>query len=287
MQKKPQYKSGILNYPIKYLRDRFSFPLMVLIAIVLMFFSQLESTAVKGLRIFITDLTAPILQTVSAPLNSAATKFNNFTGIRALRSENIRLVAENERLKQWYIEALKLESENLSLRGLLNVKKEPLMTYTTTRVIADAGGSFVKTILVPAGSNDGIKNGSAVLSDKGMVGRVIETGRNSARVLLINDINSHIPVLIQDTLHKAILVGKNNDELILKSLSEDSGVTIGAKIVTSGYGGVLPPNLNIGVVKSVKDGLVIVKPLSKLKQLNHVQIINYNIDGSLSTGNLD
>src|SRR4029453_1678845 len=83
------------------------------------------------------------------------------------------------------------------------------------RIVADAGGPFVHTVLVDAGTEDGAARGMAAVNERGMIGRVIEVGRHSARVLLLTDFNSRIPVLVEPSRDQAILAGNNTRRLTL------------------------------------------------------------------------
>jgi len=136
----------------------------------------------------------PVLAFVSDPAARFADSFDGIRTMRELKAENIRLKAENTRLHQWYEAALRYKAENQSLKDLLNVKADPALTFVTARVVSDPGGAFVKSALLPVGSGDGVARGNAVMSGQGLVGRIIEAGKRSSRVLLVTDLNSHIPL---------------------------------------------------------------------------------------------
>ena len=179
-----------------------------------------------------------------------------------------------------------MQAENQSFRELLNVKADPTLTFVTARVISDAGGSFIKSVLLPVGGRDRVQKGNAVMSGHGLVGRVMEVGQSSSRVLLVTDLNSHIPVVLQGTRTKAILAGKNQDLMKLERLPPDSGMTVGTRVVTSGDGGQLPPDLPVGTIVSADADGVWVKPLADIDRLTHVQVVNVDIDQTLVTGEI-
>jgi rod shape-determining protein MreC len=259
---------------------------LILLALTLMILHRADTLPVERLRTAMTDALAPLLTAVSAPLNALVEQIDGVTTIRDLKAENIRLEEENAKLQQWYESALKLQAENQSFRELLNVKADPALNFITARVISDAGGSFVKSVLLPVGALDKVQKGNAVMSGHGLVGRVTEVGQRSSRVLLITDLNSRIPVLIQNTRTKAILAGKNQDLLRLERLPPDSGMTIGARIVTSGDGGQLPADLPVGTIVSIGEKGVWVKPVSDIDRLSYVQVVNTDIDQALVTGEI-
>lgn len=268
-------------------RARYSFFAFVFLAVSLMGISQISPDATGRLRAFVTDLVAPVLSLASAPFIAISDSIDNMTQIRSLRAENLRLAAENLRLKEWYEKALYLEAENQSLREFLNLKKDPDLAYITTRIVSDSGGSFVKSFLVPSGSRDGVRTGQAVLSGRGLIGRVTEVGKSSARVLMITDINARIPVIIQDTHQRAILAGRNGDRLFLERLPAGAGITPGARVMTSGDGGLIPPGLPVGVVSKVEPSSIEIEPFADPARITYVQIVQSAADPSLVTGDFN
>ncbi|MBL1147189.1 MAG: rod shape-determining protein MreC [Pseudomonadota bacterium] len=258
----------------------------ILLAVSMVFLHRVYDAPVVKMRVALTDFFAPVFSGISEPIQNATGRIDAVAGIRDLRAENMRLSEENRRLQQWYDVALRLEAENRSLKSLMNFKIEPDYSFITTRVVADPGGSFIKSVLIPVGRNDGVREGQAVMGEKGLIGRVVETGKNASRVLLVTDLNARAPVLIEGTRHKAILTGRNGDKMALQHLPLDSRPGLGARIVTSGDGGVLPPHLPIGTIVSRNGGMIEVSPLDDLDKLEYVRVIDFNADSALSTGHL-
>lgn len=260
--------------------------LLIVLALGLIVLHRIHALPVEKLRSSLTDAIAPAISALSAPLSATMNAADNMTGLRDMKAENIRLREENIKLQLWYETGLRLQAENKSLRELLNVKADPAFSFISARVISDVGGSFVKSVLLPVGATDKVTKGSAVLSGHSLVGRVMEVGGRSSRVLLVTDLNSRIPVLIQNTRTRAILAGKNKDLLRLERLPLDSGITVGARVVTSGDGGQLPADLPIGTIVQSDATGVWVKPLSDLDRLIYVQVVNAGLDPALSTGEI-
>ena len=252
----------------------------------LMVLHKADTLPVERLRTAAMDMAAPVLTAVSAPFTALVDNMDSVTSLRDLKAQNIRLEAENAKLQTWYESALKMQAENQSLRELLNVKADPALVFVTARVISDAGGAFVKSVLLPVGAHDKVQKGNAVMSGHGLVGRVMEVGQSSSRVLLVTDLNSHIPVVLQGTRTKAILAGKNQDLMKLERLPPDSGMTVGTRVVTSGDGGQLPADLPVGTIVSVGADGVWVKPISDIDKLAYVQVVNADVDQTLVTGDI-
>lgn len=279
-------KGSLEALPIKLITTRLSPAVAILACLTLMVFHKTDILPVERLRVAVTDTMAPVLSVASKPFALAGDYFSGVTTIHDLRAENLRLMEENARLQAWYESALRMQAENQAFRELLNVKADPSLVHVTARVVSDPGGAFVKSLLVPIGVKDGIAKGNAVMAGNGLIGRVVETGNRSARILLISDLNSRIPVTVQNTRTRAILAGRNDELLRLERLPPDSGLAIGQRIVTSGDGGQLPADIPVGVIVSVEHDNVLVRPLANLARVSHVQVINTNIDPALSTGDI-
>ncbi|MFQ5985166.1 MAG: rod shape-determining protein MreC, partial [Alphaproteobacteria bacterium] len=198
-----------------------------------------------------------------------------------MRTENARLREDNRRLLHWEVVARRLEHENASLKAILNTVAEPRTAFVTGRVIADAGSAFVRTVLINAGAREGVAKGQAVVTADGLVGRVVEVGDRTARILLLTDLNSRVPVVVEPTRTPAILAGDNSDLLRLTFLPDGARVQPGERIVTSGQGGMLPPGLAIGVVESVAEEGFRVQPFVEWHRLGYIRVLDYALAGVL------
>jgi len=194
---------------------------------------------------------------------------------------NRRLEEENQRLLQWQQMALKLTTENRQLQGLLKVVPDRAVSYVTARVIANSGGAYVRTVMVNAGSQAGLARGQAVITGDGLVGRLTEVGSRAARVLLITDLNSRIPVKIEGSNTGAVLAGDNSERPRLLYVGSPEALKIGDRVVTSGEGGVFPPDLPVGMVSAVGPGGPRVEPYVELSQLGYVLAVDYGLSGAL------
>lgn len=259
---------------------------LVLFSLTLMIFYKVDSLPVERLRVTVTDLVSPVLDAASRPFSVAADSFDGVRTMRELKAENIRLREDNIKLEKWYEAALKLQAENQSFRELLNVKADPTLVFVTARIISDPGGAFVKSVLLSVGTAQNVNKGNAVMSGHGLVGRVVEVGRQSSRVLLVTDLNSRIPVMVQNTRTRAILAGRNTDLLRLERLPIDSGLSIGQRVVTSGDGGQLPPDIPVGTIVDIGPEGVLVRPLAAIEKVTYVQVINTSMDPALISGDL-
>ncbi len=258
----------------------------VIVALSLFSLSALNPAALETTRTRTADMFAPLLAAVNQPFYQASEYVRAVSGIAELQTENIRLEQENMRLRDWYQTALSLQSENKSLQELLNIKLAPQHSYITARVIADSGNAFAKSLLVLAGSRDGVESGQAVLAGDGLIGRVIESGQKTARILLLSDINSRIPVLIQGTNQRAILAGNNDDLPGLLHLPPEIEIEAGVRVVTSGHGGLFPYGLPVGQVVRTEEGALAVRPYASIDRVHMIRIVNKDEDPYLKQGQI-
>lgn len=270
-----------LALPLRSLIQRFAFALLVGAAITLMILSQAKPNLVQNLRTGVTDITAPVLEFFSHPAAAVATFVDEVDNLAEAHGQNARLKEENARLLKWQAVAQQLARENESLRSMLNVVPEPRATYVTARVIGDSGGPFVRTALVNAGTRNGVQKGQAVVNGEGLVGRIVEAGEHSARVLLLNDLNSRVPVLLESSHERAILSGDNTSQPKLEFLAVDAPIKVGDRVVTSGEGGFFPPGLPVGIVSAANEDGATIQPFADSDRLEFVSVLDYALPGVL------
>lgn len=267
--------------PLKLVVQRFAFVLLVGAALSLIVLDRAEPKLTERLRVAVTDFAAPLLEFAARPAASIAAVSERVEQFLAVYTENEALRAENERLKEWQAAVLELNDENRALRAMLNVVADPRASFISARVIGDGGGAFVRTVLINAGTRDGVATGQAVVNGDGLIGRIVEAGERTARVLLLTDLNSRIPVVVESSRERAILSGDNSDSPKLAYLADDATVAPGDRIVTSGHGGMFPPGLLVGRVTAVDGDRVRVAPFADWRKLEFVSVLNYVVPGVL------
>ncbi len=269
--------SRVMRYavPIRVLLNRFAYAFLILAAGVLLVLGRAEVAGVERARIAAVDALAPVLDVIRRPIEAVHALVGGVQNLVFLRSENARLREENARLKGWRDAAGRYEEENARLRNLLRVTGEPATTFVSASVVGEAASSYVRTVVVNAGGRDGVEKGQAVLGADGMAGRVIDVGQRASRVLLLTDLNSRIPVQLAQSGARAILAGDNTAFPRLEYLPASAQVSTGDRIVTSGHGGRIPPGVSVGVVLSVSNGVVRVRPTVDLDRLEVVSVARH------------
>jgi len=256
-------------------------PLLILLAAAIVLLGKADQTMFDSLRARLTDDGAPVLEMFSRPLGAAASAVERVRGVVTMYQDNLRLTEENERLLQWQQAALKLSADNRDMRGLLKVVPENAVSYATARVIANSGGGYVRSMMVNAGSENGAARGQAAIAGEGLIGRLTEVGSRASRVLLVTDLNSRVPVVVQRSRANAVLAGDNSERPRLVYASEPDAIKLGDRVVTSGEGGVFPPGLAVGVVAAIDQGGARVEPFVDLSQLGYVLLVDYGLSGGL------
>jgi rod shape-determining protein MreC len=260
---------------------RFTFALLIGATLALMMLGQSDSALVERARVMVADAVGPLMNGIARPLGAARRMYDQATEFLNLRRENAMLRQEQDRLLQWQSVARQLAAENESLRGLLKFVPDRSASFITARVVADTGGAFVRSVLVAAGARDGLRKGDAAATGEGLVGRVAELGQHSARVLLLTDINSRIPVVIERSRDQGILAGDNSDNPRLLYLSHSTQLSPGDRIVTSAAGGAFPPGLPVGFIKSLDSGEVVVQLFVDWDHMEYLRLMNYHLPGVL------
>ena len=270
-----------LAVPIRIWAQRFAFLGFVALSFALMLLSKAESTGIERMRLAIVDAVSPLLFVLSQPVQAAGQAVVSVEEFFFVYGENRQLRDENARLVQWVQEARRLGVENATLRAQLEYVPDKRSQFVTARVVADTGGAYFHSLLLNAGARQFIRRGQAVIWQGGLIGRIAEVGERSSRVLLMTDINSRIPAVVESTGDRAIVRGDNSSRPVLQFLPDNSPVSPGDRIVTSGHGGVYPPGLAVGTVAQASETIISVQPFVSVSQLNQAVILDYGVDGIL------
>ena len=206
-----------------------------------------SKTITSPLRAKAVDFLSPALKTIHSFLASV----KNIMPFASLREEN-RILRERINLLNRKIEELKVvSSDNDRLKELLNFRKTIPFTTISAQVIGRDPSNWSNSLIIDKGLNGGIRQGRAVLSTKGLVGRVLEVGRYSSKILLITDPNSKVGVMINRNRQGGILVGSPDGRCRMIYIALDSDVMAGDKVITAGFGAIFPKDVMAGEVVRV------------------------------------
>jgi rod shape-determining protein MreC len=270
-----------LSPPRRAALQRVALPLLVLLSATMVILGKADQVLFESLRVAVTDTASPALDVLSRPLGALGHLMDRARDFVAVYQNNARLAEENERLLRWQQAAFRLASENARLRELLKLTPEPATTFITARVIANSGGAYVRSLMIHAGSENGVERGQAAMTGEGLVGRVSEVGRQAARVLLVTDLNSRVPVIVEGPQQRALLTGDNSERPCLRYLNAGAEIKVGDRVVTSGQGGVFPPGLPVGVVASLDGEAPRVEPYVEMSRVEYLRIVDYGLANGL------
>lgn len=229
----------------------------MVVALVLLFSDRRETfqTEAYGASRKVSDaIVAPVTGVLSTPLGWIGAGVDGVRGYFFAVSENRRLKEELRVAREWQVRALALRDTNDRYKALLGLKTDPPIPMVAARTVSEARGPFSNTRLANAGAEKGIKPGNPVMSENGLVGRVIGVTNGVSRILMLTDTASRTPVMIDRTNARAILAGDGGPNPRLEYLRGQEPVKQGDRLVTSGDGGVLPRGLPVGVAVKGLDG---------------------------------
>jgi rod shape-determining protein MreC len=259
---------------------RLTLPVLIVASLAMILLGRAAPMVGERARTSLFDTLAPIYGVVSVPLGAVRSAASDVAQVFSLRAENEALRQENGRLRRWYDVAMALDAENATLKANLHWVPDPALSYVTARVVADAGGVYARSVLISIGPNHSVRKGQIALDASGLVGRVTEVGARSARVLLLTDINSRVPVVLENSRAKAILVGTNTPYPRLLYLQEGTRPAEGERVLTSAEANAFPAGLLVGTVRYGGGGQPQVDPAANLERLEIVRIFDYGLGGA-------
>lgn len=268
-----------LSY-IRILAKKFAIVLLFISAFVLMLLNKTETLIVEKTSSVATDMVSPLVDVLVVPARAVAGVYDYFRELKEVYKDNQALREENKKLLDLYDKTRVLEVENKLLSNLLNYVAPPEAKYITARVIAEEGDAFSHSLIAYTGGN--VKKGQVALSERGVIGRVDQVGQMYSKIILITDINSKIPVMVERTRVRGILSGDNTPQPKMVFIPLDAELNVGDRIVTSGVAGVFPSGLPVGKIVSVEKNNVKVRPFNNLDRLEYVRIVDYGLDGVIA-----
>ena len=262
---------------IRLLVKKFAIVILFISAFAMMLINKTDTVIIEKTSSVATDVVSPLIDVLVIPARLLAAAYDYVYELKKIREDNVLLRDENKKLVMMTGKARALEIENKLLSGLLNYTPPPEATFVTARVIAEEGNAFSHSLIAYTAGNPNVKKGQVVLSENGVIGRIEQVGQMYSKIILITDINSKIPVVVERTRARGILSGDNTSIPKLVFVPLDAKLAIGDRVVTSGVAGVFPPGLPVGKIISVDKNDIKVKVLGNLDRIEYVRIVDYNI----------
>ena len=215
--------------------------------------------AVAGLIALLLLQTSPRLSRQIEPVRTAASDqlfhmskpslMDQVTGASARDRRILELEAQVRKLSQYEAVALSMAERLEVYEDILNMQGEPDDTEVTARIMAEADGPFAEAFLANAGQLNGVEEGYFAANDRGLVGRVVQVGQRSSRILKITDFNSRVPIMGEASGLRAIMFGGRDGDGRLTDQPESGTFITGERVLTSGEGGLFPRGVLVGYVK--------------------------------------
>lgn len=259
--------------------SRFVLLLMMLASVVLLLSSlySAEASVFRKARESVLDAAAPLLEALARPISYVQDIVGEVRDYFNVLEQNQALREENAELRQWMNEALRLRETIAVYERLQTYHAPPESLPIDGFVIGESNDAFARSMLVNVGAADGVKRDQAVVDDMGLVGRIVEVGAHASRILLLTDIQSRVPVYVEEAAIEGILVGRTKARPAIRftESSEKVSFSPGQRVLTSGAGGSMPRGLAVGVIAGERDGEAIVDLYANYARTRMVRVLAY------------
>ena len=236
-----------------------------------------ENHPARLIRVWTVSTITPFEKGLVRVQSGASDLWHNYFYLRGVRQENREL---RDQIEQLQIEQVRMKQDADQahrLQSLLGFKEQFIAKTLAAQVIGSSGSEQSRTVTIDRGSRDGIQPDMAVISATGVVGKVISVFKSTAQVLLINDQQSGVGTILEQSRLQGVLKGKSSGELVIDKIMVDEEVKPGDRVLTSGGDQIFPKGLIIGNVDRIEKGpeflQVTVRPTAALNRLEEVLVI--------------
>jgi rod shape-determining protein MreC len=236
-----------------------------------------EASVFKKARETALEAASPVLALFSGPIAWVQDRVGDFGDYFRVLEQNKALREENAALRQWEEEARSLRGVISALQELDAYEQPPEAKPINALVIGEANEAYAHSMIVNAGADDGVKRGYAAVDERGMIGRIVDVSSHAARILLLNDVQSRIPVFVEGSYVEGLLVGRSTSRpaISITMLADADKIAPGQRVITSGAGGVLPRGLTVGVIDRVNEKEALVDLSADYARTRMVRVLSY------------
>ena len=260
-------------------QQKFSLLTLIFLSLVILFLGNFNFKAVNYLKTGINEMVYRSSFIVSVPENyieKLQMNLNEHLDLYENYKKN-EILLEELRKKKLTNDFLVLE--NKKLRELINESVQSKDIYA--KVLVDKDSPYLKSIILNKGSKNKVKMGMAIVDDSYLVGKIIEVNYTNSRALLLSDLNSKIPVLLEPLDIHAVVSGTGKNYGVIEFTKEEYDQEIDREkiiVYTSGYGGLFKSGLPVGEIIKNDEKKNIVNFFSDFRQLDYVKIVSYEIE---------
>ncbi len=236
----------------------------IMLALLLLLVAVVDPPGFRALRAAALDVTSPVSAAGRSVVRFVQGSGDAIGHYFHAASKNDELTRELKAARTQIIEAKAIKLENERLKQLLAVNRSTPDDIATAPIVSSTFDSSRRIATLAAGSNDGVRIGQPVRAAEGLIGRVIETGWIASRVLLMTDGASNVPVKLVRDGTPAIAAGKGDGTVEIRPLEVGANpFRRGDVLVTSGTGGIFPPNIPAAIVVRVSRDETIAQPIAR------------------------
>ena len=251
-------------------KQRFSLIFLIILSIVFLILGRFNLSAINYIKISINELVYRSSFIVSVPENYIKKAYINIQDHFTYYDEYLKLKKENIELKTTIENTNFITSENERLKKIIDdyiIVSDEIIA----KVLIDKQSPFLRSMIINKGSKNNIKLGMAVLDGEFLVGKVVEVNYTTSRVLLLSDLNSKIPVMIEPEGYQSILSGTGKNDGVIQYSKEEIFLKEGSSVFTSGSGALFKSGIPIGkITNKIK-----VDYFSDFSQLKFVKVIEF------------
>ncbi|HWL47271.1 MAG TPA: rod shape-determining protein MreC [Sphingomonadaceae bacterium] len=246
----------------------------LLVGVILIALARFHPPAFSALRGAATDLVSPVTNGGRAVVVAVTDSADEVAAYWNAGAQNATLRRELAASRARLVEARVLHYENARLKALAGLVAATPERVAVAQVVGSTASSARRLVTLSVGAASGVRRGQPVRSTEGLVGRVIETGRISARVLLVTDASSTVPALLVRTGLPVLATGHGDGRIDLRALAAGAApFRRGDLIATSGTGGVYPPGIPIAVVTEAHRETAVGMPLADPARLDYAVVL--------------
>ncbi len=257
----------------------FIFAIILFAFSVILFIGRFELTqTAKNLRSQVTSISYSISHIVSMPSNLINSGIQSIIDLKEIYQQ-----LENYRKNQLtssssFQDIVSMKLKIAQYEELLNLTADSEYDFVTSRIVADFSDKFIGTILIKSNETEKLFVDMPAIGPNGILGRVSSVDNKIARVLLLNNINSRLPVSISENAYQGIMIGQGQKNPIVEYVREYKNINVGDIVSTSGKGGIFPPYLVVGQVASIDGERIEVELIEDISQLTHIRLLNYKFN---------
>jgi len=222
--------------------------IFLVISLIVLSYSVKQVSGTGFFRKLVLEMATPLVQVINIPINEVNTAWKRYLFLVGLEEENRHLKKETALLANKLLQYREGYLEGIRLQKMLKLTEKIEYSSVTARVIAKSQTSLIKTILIDKGTTDNIKIGLPVVTERGAVGRIIESSWHASKILLLIDETSNIDATLQEGRTQGILQGDGSGICILKYIPKTETVKVGDFVISSGLTGLFPKGELLGVV---------------------------------------